>query len=449
VRARPITFDRLGPEDVQILKKEAGAICGHTCKVLILEPTDGRPLPTLDQLRAYIASRLGAATRLRQRLVQTPLRVARPAWFDDPEFDIARHVTRYGSGRAVDRDQLEQIVGELMSRRLKRSHPLWHIDVVERLADGTMGLIWRVHHCMADGATCMRMAGSMLWSEHPAQEPVDGPRWEPLPAPGPIGLFRAGLADRAQRRRQHRPAGERNGPSLLAAREIIRRELSRTAAATRLSQRIGTRRSVAFAQAPLEDCKRAGKAIDSHVTVNDVVLGIVAGGIRRWLAHVNGPTDGIRVKVPVSLHSDDDRLANHDSYFVVDLPIAEPDPAKRLVAINRATTQRKLDHDAETLYRLGQHPIVSRWAMSPHVFTFNVSNVRGPASDVYVLGARVRELYSLSEIAQHHALRVAVLSAGDKLSFGLCADRDAVRDLGVLADGIRSATNELLAAAAA
>jgi diacylglycerol O-acyltransferase / wax synthase len=447
VRARPFTFDRLGPEDIQILKREAGAICGHTCKVLILEPTDGRPLPTLDQLRTHIASRLGDAARLRRRLVPTPLRVASPAWLDDPEFDIAHHVTRYGSGRAVDRDQFEQIVGELMTRRLNRSRPLWHIDVVERLTDGTMGLIWRIHHGMADGATCMRMAGCMLWSEEVAQQPVDPAPWEPAPVPGPLRLLTAGLADRAHRSR--RPAANRSGSSMLAARGIIRRELSRTAATTRLSHRIGTKRSVAFAEAPLEDCKRAGKAIDSHITVNDVVLGIVAGGIRRWLAHVNGPTDGIRVKVPVSLHSGDDQLANHDSYFVVDLPIAEPDPAKRLIAINRETMQRKLDHDAETLYRLGNHPIVSRWAMSPHVFTFNVSNVRGPATDVYVLGARVREMYSLSEIAQHHALRVAVLSAGDRLSFGLCADRDAVKDLDVMADGIRSATDELMAAAAA
>jgi diacylglycerol O-acyltransferase len=176
------------------------------------------------------------------------------------------------------------------------------------------------------------------------------------------------------------------------------------------------------------------------------VLAVIAGAVRTWLDTGLGPVGGVRVKVPVSLHHDGeaDAIGNRDSYFFVDLPVAEADPTKRVLAINRETRERKLHRDAETLYRLGMHPFVAHWAMSPRVFTFNVSNVRGPAADIYVLGARVRELYSLAEIAQHHALRVAVISAAGYLSFGLCADRDVVRDLETLADGLRRATDELL-----
>jgi hypothetical protein len=196
----------------------------------------------------------------------------------------------------------------------------------------------------------------------------------------------------------------------------------------------------------LEECKRAGKAIDAAVTLNDVVLALVAGGLRAWLQQGHGPMAGIRVKIPVSLHheGEGDAVANRDSYFFVDLPVAEPDPIKRVLAINRETSERKLDHDADVLYRLGAHPFVAHWAMSPHVFTFNVSNVRGPAHDIYVLGAHVREIYSLAEIAHQHALRVAVISVAGSLFFGLCADRDAVKGLRVLADGIRRSADELL-----
>ncbi len=84
--------------------------------------------------------------------------------------------------------------------------------------------------------------------------------------------------------------------------------------------------------------------------------------------------------------------------------------------------------------------------MSPRVFTFNVSNVRGPGADVYVAGARIRAPYSLAEIAPRHALRVAVISVGGSLFFGLCADRHLVTDLRVLSDGITRANGELLAA---
>jgi len=188
----------------------------------------------------------------------------------------------------------------------------------------------------------------------------------------------------------------------------------------------------------------AGKAIADAVTVNDVVLSILAGGIRAWL----GARESIRVKVPVSLHHAGDTLGNHDSFFFVDLPVAEPDPVRRVLAINQETRERKLAGDAETLYRLGtHHHLLEHWAMSPHVFTFNVSNVPGPRGEVFVLGARLHRMYSLAEIAHHHALRVAVVSAAGSLSFGLCADFAAVPDLDGLSSGIHRAADELLALA--
>jgi diacylglycerol O-acyltransferase / wax synthase len=87
-------------------------------------------------------------------------------------------------------------------------------------------------------------------------------------------------------------------------------------------------RKVAFAQAPLEACRRAGKAIDPAVTVNDIVLALIAGGLRGWLEHGHGPPEGVRVKVPVSLHRDAEGefVGNRDSYFFVDLPVAEAIP---------------------------------------------------------------------------------------------------------------------------
>jgi len=112
--------------------------------------------------------------------------------------------------------------------------------------------------------------------------------------------------------------------------------------------------------------------------------------------------------------------------------------------VNRQTVERKRLHEAEALYAATLRPGVARRAMSPRVFTLSVSNVPGPREDVYVLGARLCELYSLAEIAQHHALRVAVVSAAEALFFGLCADRDVVDDVDVIADGIGASLRELV-----
>ncbi len=438
-------LDRLTAEDALILSREGGTVCGHTCKVLILVRTGERPLPTLEQLRRSVNARLDAAPRLRRRLVETPLRVAGPAWLDDPTFDIARHITQVHTPAPVNRDGLAQIVAGLMTRRLDRAHPLWHLDVVE-IEHESLALVWRIHHCMADGATSVRLGAAVLWDDDPDVVPPAPTSWTPAAGPGAIGLFALGIGDRAHHARRRHAAARRRG-SRWPSPVILRRELTREADLTPLAASAGSGRRVAFTMAPLAECRRAGKAIGPAVTLNDVVLAIVAGGVRTWLEHVSGADATIRVKVPVSLHGsgEDDAVGNRDSYFFVDLPVHEGDPAARVLAISRETRERKLGHDAETLYHLGRNPLVSRWAMSPRVFTFNVSNVRGPAGDVYVCGARVREFYSLAEIAQQHALRVAVISAAGNLFVGLNADRDAVVELQAMTDGMRRSVEELLA----
>jgi WS/DGAT/MGAT family acyltransferase len=450
--------DRLNDQDAQILKLETGNVRGHTCKVVILGSGAGQSSLGVEELREHIACRLHEAPRLRRRIVQSPLGVANPVWVDDPSFDIANHVRPVATPGPVDRDQLREIVGALMSERLDRSGPLWALDVVERLEDDSTALIWRIHHCMADGATAVKLAAELLWDREPelgAQTPVP---WQPEPGNGWPRLLVLGAGHRLRhgvdgaarvartvvspRRWRERVKALRRDPP------VIRRELAPEAKPSPLDRRVGPRRKVAFASAPLDDLKRIGKAHGDHVTVNDVVLAVMTGGMRVWLGARQASEEGIRAKVPVSLHHHDaegDTDGNRDSYFFVDLPVAEEDPVRRLLAINRETADRKRHHDAEALYHLGLRRPVARWAMSPHVFTFNVSNVPGPREQVSVRGRPLRELYSIAEVAQHHVLRVAVISAAGTVYFSLCADRDAVDDLDTLALGIDRSLDELMA----
>jgi diacylglycerol O-acyltransferase len=235
-------------------------------------------------------------------------------------------------------------------------------------------------------------------------------------------------------------AAFRNLPALPG---VLRRELRRDATLTTLAAPAGVRREVAFASLPFAELRAAGKAIDERVTVNDVVLATLAGALREWLPGPLPAGDRIRVKVPVSLHGAGDDQANHDSYFFTELPVHEPDPVARVLAVSRDTRERKLHHDAEALYHLGLHPAFAHAAMSPHVFTFNVSNVPGPRGPVTMLGATITQLYSLAEIADQHALRVAVISLSGRLFFGLNGDADSVGDLPALAAGIERAAAEL------
>lgn len=377
-------------------------------------------------------------------------------WVEDPSFDIANHVRRVNTDSPVSRISFRKLVAEVMTQRLDRTRPLWQLDLVDSLDDGSVGLIWRLHHCMVDGVTALRLGSVLLWDGPPDSAALPHEPSQRQHEYRATELFALGLSYRAHRVAAAAEARvralapkrwthvRRNAPGL---RTAIRRELRPTARSSPLDHRAGPTRAVAFASGALHDFKRIGHSFGPGITVNDVVLSVVAGGIRTWLERRHAATEGLRAKVPVSLHHHDehpDALGNHDSYFFVDLPVAESDPVRRLRAISRETSERKRDHDAELLARLPLQRTVSRWALSPHVFTFNVSNVPGPAGPLSLLGAPVRELYSLAEIAEHHALRIAVISASGTMFFGLCADGEVVNDLDVLARGVGRSLEELL-----
>src|SRR5262249_47236249 len=128
------------------------------------------------------------------------------------------------------------------------------------------------------------------------------------------------------------------GPEAREARIMVRlpaafwRELRR-GRDTALDQHIGPGREVAWTSFPLERLKRIGKRAGEGVTVNDSVLAVVAGGLRRWLPQIGGVAKDLRVQCPVCLHAREEnagQLGNRDSFMNLDLPIAEPDPLERL-----------------------------------------------------------------------------------------------------------------------
>jgi diacylglycerol O-acyltransferase len=164
----------------------------------------------------------------------------------------------------------------------------------------------------------------------------------------------------------------------------------------------------------------------------------------------------VRAKVPVSLHREGDDARNRDSFFSVGLPLCEPDPVARLRSVHAATALRKSERDAERLDELTRElgrmsPLLKRFCerleASPRRFAVNVSNVPGPRSRVTILEAPVEGLYSIAEIGEHHALRVAVVSLAGELCFGFCADPAIVDDLQAMAEGVEVEAGALIAAA--
>jgi diacylglycerol O-acyltransferase / wax synthase len=464
-------INRLAPEDARILRLETSAIAGHTCKVAVVEPGPGGRI-SFDELRAHVEARLDRAPRCRQRVAFTPLGLGAPAWVDDDDFDIADHVVRGEAGgarRPIGYPRFVEHAGELMGTRLDHERPLWRLDVFS-LDQGRTGLVLRIHHAMADGISALRIGEDLLWDSEPDAPAPQPAEWTPEPGPSGLRLAADGVAERAADAGRAvagavtsvaRPR-QLLGSLRDAAREpgALIRELTPLGSSSPLDRHIGPGRELAFADAALDDLKRiehaVGDRIGRHVTVNDVAMAVVSGGLRRWLGGRGETGAEMRAQVPVSMHGRSEgpgELSNLDSFIYVDLPLDEDDPVRRLERINEETVDRKLRHDADSLYRFFHglshvSPLyreAMRLAAGPREFSLSISNVPGPREAVYVLGGEVSDLHSIAEPADRHALRVSAVSLDGTMHIALCTDPDALTGLGRLAEGIEASVDELLA----
>ena len=420
---------RLSPEDLSILALENETVAGHTCKVITLQDSIDAA-----QLRSSIAGRLHRAPRLSLRLGEID---GAPWWVPDPDVDVSAHVVAQDRAGPLDEAAFRAAVADIFRQHLDRSRPLWRIDVIGQLESGGTALAWRIHHALADGSTAMRLAGAVLWDEEPA----------------------AGAPPARSRPRAARPA-EASARRRLDGIRAVAREVPQPWLRSPFDGHIGARREVAFASTALDDLHRAAAA--AGATVNDAVLTVVAGGLRRWLESHHGQLGAVRVKVPVSLHglsggpaASGPAQGNRDSFFCLDLPLGPADPLERLTEIQAATRVRKQEHDAQYLdalmHGLARTPrlaqFVQRVLAHPRSFALNVSDLPGPLRPVQVLGAPVRELYTLAEIREQHALRVAVVSLAGTLNFGLVADPTLLSDVDRLAADLQAEAGALVAAA--
>ncbi len=349
--------DQLSGDDAHILGLESSVIFGHTLKLNILAP--GTAPIDLDTLRRAVAERLPSQPRATQRV---DVSGAEPRWVEADDFDIRNHVRRHDVPGCQSRDDLWNAVSGLMSEHLDRSRPLWTFDVIGPLADGREAIAARIHHAMADGIAAVRFLHSVLWDVH-----VD--------PPAKVG---AHAADEPRRLAE---ALRMPGAAV--------RELGHRGSRSPFDRPITASRQLAFTVASLQEMKAIGASRPRHATVNDVLLAIIAGGLREWLGVRQATQEHLRAQIPVSLHHRDDGAANvgnRDSFMNVDLPLAEPDPLLRLDEIAAETSERKRLDDAGELYDLFHAlgrvkevgSIVQRLAGSAREFSVSISNVPGP-----------------------------------------------------------------------
>ena len=463
--------------DAGFLSMETSTSYGHVSSLVIYEPPDDPDFRPYEAFQEQVTRRLHLLEPLRRKLATVPLGLDHPYWVNDRDFDIHFHVRHLALPAPGSRDQLETQVARIVGRPLDRSRPLWEAYVIEGLDDGRFAILTKVHHATVDGASGVEMLLMMLDHDPDGDEiPSDDGSWHAEDVPSAADLFRRGLlnfamtpgrAARVPLRLAQQFAESTRSRGLSNTIEQVRHQLpselggltstERTqsspggrprvlAPPTPFNKAIGPHRKLSIGSAPLADIKTIKSSLGA--TVNDVVMAVCAGALRRYLQeHDALPEAPLRAVVPVSIRTGEEaeRWTNRVSSLFVDIPTHLDDPLERVQAVHEAMVRGKEQFDlvpAETLLDVanlatpGIFAQVSRLVSSTHLadratlpVNVVISNVPGPRDPLYMGGAKMVKFYPVSTITEGVGLNITVQSYVDTLDFGLIACRDLMPDL--------------------
>jgi diacylglycerol O-acyltransferase len=472
--------------DQQFLALEDSRHVGHVGALAILDPATapGGKLG-LEDLQALIAERLPLVPPFRWRLCQVPFSLDYDYWVDDADFDLDFHVRELALPPGGTELKLSEQVARIFSRPLDRSRPLWEIYLVHGLADGRVAVMTKIHHAVIDGMSGNEIQGALLdlgpegrEPPPPLTDPGDDPPGElEMLARGALGVARYPLRLLGSVPRALPNVGEVPSlaaiPGFRAAGEVaagIQCVLGRRGRIigqrdlvpprTSFNGRVSAHRRFAFGRLSLDEVKQVKNTYG--VTVNDVVVSICAGAVRRWLLeHEELPDRPLVAQIPVSVRTERQRgtYGNRILLMTAPLYVGEPDPIRRLELTHNALVVMKERHralPAELLQDANQFippAVFSRAARLSFSLSSSgrgrpawnlvISNVPGPQFPLYMAGARLEANYPISVITDGMGLNITCMSYCGHIDFGLVADREQMPDLWRVMGWLREALDEL------
>jgi len=398
---------------------------------------DGRV--SLADIRAAIEHRLHLVPRLRQVLTVPGAGQGGPLWTDAPLFDIHDHVHVLHVPAPGDEAALLTAVEGLIRRRLDHTRPLWEVWLLSGLPDGRSGLFVKLHHAVADGLAGIATIATFL---DDAPEPTAGPTplWTPAAAPSRSALIVDNVRSRLRALGRAATSVRKRWPAL---RELVAGD---PGPRTSLDRLVGPDRRLALFRADLDDVTDI--AHRHHATVNDVLLTLLAGGLRRLLQHRGEPAVTVPVYVPVSLRRPEERAharGNQVAQMVVPLPLGPSDPVHRLKLVAAQTRARKA-RNRPAVGDLLHGPIARRvmlMLIARQRVNVTTADLPGPAAPLYLAGTRVLEVYPVLPLIGTVGLGLAALSYDGRFGITVVADRDGHPDLDVFTEGVHAELRSL------
>jgi diacylglycerol O-acyltransferase / wax synthase len=463
---------RLSALDAQFLAAESGNSGSQYCGVAIYQTGKKRPI-TAATMRLRLAGRIRQCPPLRWKLVTVPFSLDRPV-FVESEVDLSDHISETTLAAPVDETTLAAEVAKMLSLRLDRDKPLWRLRVIHGLP-GRTAVVMTLHHAAVDGIAASELFAILLDGPEHNAPTVGGD--QPDVTPNRIALAARSITStplRGVRSLRSTPGALahldqvpvlRSLPGVHTLAQIVRGDLSAKrldAPRTRFNAKLSTARSVAFGTVPLSDVKAIKNRLG--ITVNDVVIALCAGALRRRLTSTGDlPTDPLVAYIPVSTRLPDakDRYGNAISSIIAPIPthLASADERLEFAHETFKRAKKRAGEAPRTLLRDVNEPIplpmfgiaarglmklVSSRFVRPPV-NLIISNVPGSPVKLACHGAPLLAHYPLSLVFDGFTLNITVVSYDQGVDIGIVGDAQTLPDAWDLMTDIRLELAELSA----
>ena len=442
-------MDRLSGLDASFLYLETSSQLLHVCGIIVLDPATIPDGYDFTRFKGELESRIADVPMFHRKLKQVPLGIDHPVWVNDDDFDIDRHVHRMALPSPGGERELADLCGHMAGIPLDRSRPLWEFVVIEGLESGKVAIFTKMHHCTVDGVSGANAISYLCSLE------ADAPPLETAPqggldarTPSDAELLARGVVSTLSKPVE---LAKLVAPTADVLTKTIGRARSGTAMAaplraprTSFNGTITGHRSVAVQDMSLDKIKEIKNAVDG-ATVNDVVIAVSGGALRRYLEERGElPSSSLVASVPVSVRGESKKQSgsNKVSTIFSRLGTDIEDPLDRLGFVSEGNTNAKEHHKAipaDTLQDWAEFAAPRTFGLAvrmvsslrladsgPVIHNLVISNVPGPPVPLYFIGAKIEGLYPLGPVFHGAGLNITVMSSDGKVHVGAIACRELV-----------------------
>lgn len=468
-------MQQLSGLDAAFLYLETGQMPMHIGSLAIYDQSTapGGHVGFKDILRFY-EQRLHTARAFRRRAVHVPLELDHPYWIEDPDFNLEYHIRHLALPKPGDWRQLCIQTSRLHARPLDGSKPLWEAWVIEGLDNvagvppGSFAVVSKFHHAAIDGVSAAEITSAFHGLTPDAAVDGTGPAWQPEDHPTRLGLLaRSAVSsirqpvDMARLALRNIPTAARVGKGVLTGDFGLQLKVPKT----RFNDNVSAHRVFDARGYSLDEIRAMRNAVPG-ATVNDVVVSICGGALRKYLAAKGElPEESLVAMAPVSARSGAERRDEGNLVTTMSLPVGSDiaDPLERLAAVCAESRKAKkltatigpslAAEAAQFLPSMTTGLLARAYGRSglarrlPLFYNLIITNVPGAPTPLYSMGSRLVAIYGLGPVAHGLGLFQPVVSYNGKVMISAVSCREMMPDPSFYCQCLDEAYAELLAAA--